>query len=135
MYLFNTYHRQVPEVVQYMYHEQPSLNRLVGPVINCDWVEFLVEYGVIGVGLLCLAVALAVGAAFWWRKGAPGETLFLLYGAAGISIHAYFDYVLRNPAIMLLSLGTLVVLVRLSVPSRQPARSAERLKRSSSDAT
>ncbi len=122
MYLFNTYHHKVPEVARWMYGEQPNLNRLVSPVVNCDWIEFLVEYGLIGSGFL-LAALLVVGLACWrWRHSISVEALFLLAGAAGILLHAYFDYVLRNPAIMLLLLGMLMVAVRLSVPGRSAIR-------------
>lgn len=118
MYLFNTYHSLVPEVQQWVYREQPNLNRFVQPGLNCDWIEFLVEYGVIGVGLLVIALAVALGACARWWPGAPTASGFVIAGIAGILLHAYFDYVLRNPAILQLMLGLLIVAVRLSVNKR-----------------
>ena len=83
---------------------------------DSDWVEFLVEYGVVGFSLFVAAgVLLAVA---WWRwcGWAPGLPLFLGLGAAGIVLHGYLDHILRNPALLILLVGLLVVAIRLAAP-------------------
>lgn len=130
MYLFNSYHPRVPAVAQWVYREQPNLNRFVAPGLNCDWIEFLVEYGAAGVALLAAAFVIAVSACWRWRREAPAGAFFLMLAAAGLVGHAYFDYVLRNLAIVLLFLGTLVVAVRVSTPGRRGAAGEQAAVRS-----
>ncbi|MFT3783466.1 MAG: hypothetical protein QM790_15750 [Nibricoccus sp.] len=120
MYLFQDYHQRVPEIARTVYRQQPNLNRFVAPGLNCDWVEFLVEYGVVGVGLLVAAGAVLLIAVFRWRENAPPQTFFLTLGVLGLFAHAYLEYLLRNPAILLLALGSILVAVRLAA---QPAPS------------
>jgi hypothetical protein len=79
-------------------------------------VEFLVEYGVVGLSLLVAAGALLAVAWWRWRGWAPGLPLFLGLGAAGILLHGYLDHILRNPALLILLAGLLVVAMRLAVP-------------------
>jgi O-antigen ligase len=126
MYLFNTYESRVPEVKRWMYAEQPNLNRFVSPTVNCDWIEFGVEYGAVGLGLLVAAAAWAVLACFRWRVWEQPGAGFLLAGAGGIAGHAYFDYILRNPALLLLFLGLLVAAVRLAAPRESGRRKSRR---------
>jgi len=116
LYLFNTYEKQVPQIAAHIYREQPNLNRFYMVSADSDWVEFLVEYGVVGFSLFVAAgVLLAVA---WWRwcGWAPGLPLFLGLGAAGIVLHGYLDHILRNPALLILLVGLLVVAIRLAVP-------------------
>ena len=107
LYLYNTYHVRVPALAAHIYAEQPLLNRFFGPTVNCDWVEFLVEYG--AVGFLLMLAMMAVFLVAWWRRGGGQEalTFFLLAGVAGLALHAFFDYILRNPALLILATGVI----------------------------
>jgi hypothetical protein len=114
LYLFNTYHTGVPELSETIYRQQPTLNRFYWPTANCDWVEFAVEYG--GIGLLLLAgIALIPLAAFFrgFKYHDRGGAFFAV-GAIALLIHGFFDYVLRNPAIMIL-FATLQILALISI--------------------
>jgi len=123
MYLFNTYQAQVPEIAAHVYREQPNLNRFFMMSADSDWVELLVEYGLVGCALLG-GFAAVLAAAWWrWRGWTQGLPLFLGAGAAGIFLHGYLDHVLRNPALLLLLAGLLVTAVRLAV-----LRDTKRLK-------
>ncbi len=114
LYLFNEYQARVPAVVEHIYREQPTLNRLYMVSVDCDWVEFLAEYGAVGVGLLLFAVVVWVGAS-WRRGGWKRETAFFLtLGAVGLAAHGWYDHVLRNQAVIVLFFGLLVVGARLA---------------------
>jgi hypothetical protein len=65
----------------------------------------LVEYG--AVGLLLMLAMLAIFLAAWWRRGGHRDAfaLFLAAGVGGLLLHAFFDYVLRNPALLILGVG------------------------------
>jgi hypothetical protein len=116
LYLFNTYHRNVPELARHMYREQPNLNRFFGPTANCDWIEFLVEYGVVGGSLLLLMFTVPLITWWKWEGREHGLSIFLVLGAVGIVLHANFDYILRNPAILVLGVGAMLAALRLAVP-------------------
>jgi hypothetical protein len=116
VYLFNTYHTRVPELAAQIYREQPQLNRFYGPTANCDWVEFLVEYGLVGVAFMLAAIGLPLGA---WLRGHGWRdplSLFLMLALAGLVLHAWLDYILRNPALLLLGTGALYAACRLREP-------------------
>jgi hypothetical protein len=135
LYLFNGHQARVPEVVQHMYSEQPNLNRLYMVSADCDWVEFLAEYGVFGVGLLLLAAgALAFASWRWdgWKQGLP---FFLTLGGVGLALHAWYDHILRNQALIVLFFSLLMVGARLAAPresTRTRSRSTKRVKLSAS---
>lgn len=124
LYLFPNYESRVPELRADVYRSQPNLNRFLFPSADSDWVEFLVEYGLVGAGLLCAAAAVAAIAWWRWAGWRDGLTLFLLLGAAGIALHAYLDHILRNPALFLLLSGLLTAGLRLAAPRhhRRPCR-------------
>lgn len=135
LYLFNGHQSRVPEVVEQMYREQPNLNRLYMVSADCDWVEFLAEYGAFGVSLLLFAAgALAFATWRWdgWKQGLP---FFLTLGGVGLALHAWYDHVLRNEALLVLFLSLLMVGARLAAPresSRASSRSGKREKLSAS---
>lgn len=105
LYLYNTFHVRVPELAAHVYAEQPQLNRFFGPTANCDWIEFLAEYGAVGLLLMTSLLATVVNA--WCRRAGyrDGLTFFLAVGVGGVLLHAFFDYILRNPAILTLGAG------------------------------
>jgi hypothetical protein len=117
LYLFNTYHVHVPELAAQIYREQPQLNRFFGPTANCDWIEFLVEYGVVGVALMIGAAGILFLVWCRWRGWSDPVSLALICGPTGMVLHAYFDYILRNPALLLLAAGSAFAAVRLIGPS------------------
>jgi hypothetical protein len=115
LYLFNTYHIKVPEVARFMYQQQPQLNRFYDVTANCDWIEGLAEYGAVGMGILSLTVALPLFASLRrWHQAPPG-TGFVTAGAVGLLFHAFYDYILRNPAILLLFIGLVISMFKLSI--------------------
>jgi O-antigen ligase len=115
LYLFNTYQARVPQIAEQIYREQPNLNRFYMVSADSDWVEFLVEYGAIGFALLGAGFALLLLGWLRWSGWSQGMPLFLVAGAVGIVLHGYLDHVLRNPALLFLVVGLMVVAVRLVV--------------------
>jgi O-antigen ligase len=130
LYLFNSHHNRVPEVAATMYREQPNLNRLYMVSADCDWMEFLVEYGAVGVGLLLVAAGALAFACWGWDGWKQGLPFFITLGASGLALHAWYDHVLRNQALLVLFLSLLVVGTRLAAP-----RETQRKKRTNYGAT
>jgi hypothetical protein len=129
LYLFNTYQTRVPEVAAQIYREQPNLNRFYMVSADSDWVEFLVEYGALGGALLTaalLAALVAVARGDAWRQGLP---FFMALGATGLALHAFYDHVLRNQALLVLFLSLLVVAVRLTSPREALAETVSHRER------
>lgn len=120
LYLFNGHQERVPELRRQIYQQQPTLNRFYMMSADSDWVEFLVEYGIAGVALLCTA-----SVAFLWicwrrRRWTLPFALFLSLGAMGLALHAYYDHILRNQALLLLYLSLLVVASKLACAAPLP---------------
>jgi hypothetical protein len=116
LYLFNSYHTRVPEIAEHLFREQPNLNRVIGPTANCDWIEFMVEYGLVGTSLLALAVVIPVMAWLSWRSADTCLGNWLIAAALGLTAHAYFDYILRSVPLFMLLLSLLMIALRLSAP-------------------
>lgn len=130
LYLFNGHQKRVPEVVEQMYREQPNLNRLYMVSADCDWVEFLAEYGAAGVGLLLFASCSLVFACWRWGSWTQGLPFFLALGGVGLALHAWYDHILRNQALMVLFLSVLIVAVRLAAPRESKREKTGRLSQS-----
>ncbi len=69
---------------------------------HCDWVQYLAEWGRVGMGL----VVIGLGAMAWaglsrWAFWRP-EQWMLLAGLVGTMAHAAGDFILSNPAILAL---------------------------------
>ena len=65
-----------------------------------DWIQFLVEFGLIGTALLILPPILAVIAAF--RTGTPGRLArWMGFGLLALLFTAFLDFPFGNPAIVL----------------------------------
>jgi hypothetical protein len=116
LYLFNGHQARVPEVVQQMYGEQPTLNRLYMVSADCDWVEFLAEYGAVGVGLLLFGAGTLAFATWRWGGWKQGLPFFLAMSGVGLALHAWYDHILRNQALLILFLSVFVVGSRLAAP-------------------
>jgi hypothetical protein len=96
-----------------VFREQPQLHRFYNPTVNCDWIEFLVEYGVAGVA--CMLAAVVIPFASWLRRRGWRDplSLFLWLAVTGLILHASLDYILRNPALLVLGAGALTAAMRL----------------------
>jgi hypothetical protein len=116
VYLFNTYHVRVPELAAQIYRDQPQLHRFYGPTANCDWVEFLVEYGVVGLASMVAAVGFPCVAWLRQRGWRDPLSLCLMLAMAGLVWHGWLDYILRNPALLLLGTGALFAACRRCRP-------------------
>ncbi len=114
LYLFNGYHQRVPEFAAHIYREQPDRNRFFMVYADSDWVEFLVEYGVVGVGLMVAALGICV--VIWLKAKAWRDTTLacVMMAVAGLVLHGFLDHTLRNPALLMLLGALMVVGLRLS---------------------
>jgi O-antigen ligase len=116
LYLFGSYQQRIPAVAAHMYANQPTLNHLFIPYADSDWVEFLVEYGALGVGLMVAGLILRLRAWMRWRSWTNGLSLFLMLGSLGLVLHAYNDSILRNPALLMLFVGLQLCALRIAAP-------------------
>jgi O-antigen ligase len=110
LYLSPVYSRRVPELMQVL-RSQGQNHHPVFPHADGDWLEFLVEYGVLGTVLL----ATSVGAWAWWilariRRLGTVASVFAAGGALVLA-QGTIDPVLRNPAV----LGAMIAAAWLAV--------------------
>jgi O-antigen ligase len=112
LYLSPRHGRQVPELMQVM-RDQRQNHWPVFPHADGDWLEFLVEYGVIGTALF-LGVVLAWAWPLVSRIRRLGTPAAVLAGGVGlVVVQALIDPVLRNPAVLGAAAGAAWLATRL----------------------
>ncbi len=95
LYLFNEYSARVPGLTAVF--ERQGLHRVVFAHADNDWLELLVEHGILGLALL--ATPLACWLAWLARRvrRVPTATWMLAAGALAVFVQATIDPVFRNP--------------------------------------
>ncbi len=116
--LFGIYQHKVTAMKMYLRALPADAPRPSGATAKCDWVEFLVEYGVIGLVLMLGIVGVHVRWWVYWRGWKNALPCFVLLGGLGLLFHACFDSILRNPALLLLFSGMQIAAVRLAAPAK-----------------
>ena len=116
--LFGIYQHKVTAMQVYLRALPADAPRPSGATAKCDWVEFLVEYGVIGLVLMLGIVGVHVRWWLYWRGWKNALPTFVLLGGLGLLLHACFDSILRNPALLLLFSGMQIAAVRLAAPAK-----------------
>ncbi len=91
--------------------------------VHCDWLQFPVEYGYIGAGLVLAMILYWVGSALWLirRLGLPGVVGLL--GVGAMLAHSAVDFPVFNAAV--LALFAMLITTNLKTASLS-ARQAER---------
>ena len=127
--LYDIYQHRVTSMKTYLSTLAADAPRPGGSTADCDWVEFLVEYGVVGLVLLFAVTALHVRWWIAWRGWRQPLSRYLLLGSLGVLLHACFDSILRNPALLLLFAGMQIAAVRLAAPAKgkRPSPSRRRV--------
>ncbi len=67
-----------------------------------DWAQSLAEYGIIGVGLLCLSLGYWAFLALRHLSDFSGEVFMLYSGAGALFLHSLFDFPFWNPPVLFL---------------------------------
>jgi O-antigen ligase len=105
--LFTEYHPKVPEYMDSIKRDHPTTHRILHSHADGDWIEFTAEYGLIGTALLAIPWVAWLLRLFQFRPLHPA-VIILSLGVGFVLIHGWFDFVLRNPAILGLT-GVLAV--------------------------
>jgi hypothetical protein len=69
---------------------------------HCDWLQFPVEYGGFGAGLLAAMLLYGYGRAFWLVRQLGAAGLAVLLAASGMLAHATVDFPFFNAAVFTL---------------------------------
>jgi O-antigen ligase len=99
----------------------PRTNRLraFANYAHCDWLQYPMEFGYAGVSLLGLMLF------YWFMKilthwrGLTRFSLMLLAGCLTVFIHASFEFIFYNPAILYAYIFVLAAAVKLIVAERR----------------
>ncbi|OAM91280.1 O-antigen ligase family protein [Termitidicoccus mucosus] len=116
LYLFNEYSASVPDLAAAF--ERQGLHRVVFAHADSDWLEFLVEYGILGLAFLATPLVCWLG---WLARRArrlPAATWMLTAGALAVFAQATLDPVFRNPV----TLAALVIVFWTGVRLHQIRR-------------
>ena len=69
---------------------------------HIDWLQFPMEFGLLGSSLLLGILVYWFGYALWLGRRMQGEGWVILLGAAALLVHALVDFPLYNSAILTL---------------------------------
>jgi len=123
LYLFGTYYPRVPQLTAHF--EAQRLNRVVFAHADGDWLEFLLEYGIVGMALL-MTPAICWLAWLLPRVRRVGREVWLLTaGIACVSAQAAIDPALRNPMVF----SGVAALAWLAIMLHRAARRSRDLNR------
>jgi O-antigen ligase len=114
-YAFPMYQQEVPELFYGFYHRkrQEWMGRKFYRYAHNDILQFLAEYGVVGSGLLLLAIAGFLLPALSAIRRAPFAALFLLAGIACAAGHAFLDFIFHSPAYWVAFIAGIALVSRL----------------------
>jgi len=91
--------------------------------VHCDWLQFPLEYGAIGAGLVLALLIYGLGSALWRLRqlGVPGAVSLL--GAGAMLVHSAVDYPMFNYAVFVLfAMSVTTVLKTASLSARHSGR-------------
>lgn len=94
-YYFPVYQQQHPEIYHY-----PDGRRAFWEHAHNDYLEWLAEIGIVGLGLLALAAAYLIWITFKRYAWENPLVVFALLGLATTLAHAWVDFPFRNPAVL-----------------------------------
>ena len=98
-YAFPKYQIKEPRIFYVRYHPKKGwIGRLFYRYAHNDILQFLAEYGLIGSGLLLLAIGGFLLPVFTALRTSPLAILFLLAGLACAAGHAFLDFIFHSPA-------------------------------------
>ncbi len=113
-YVFPIYQREHKELMYIRYDRRKGwVERMVFHYAHNDIVQFLAEYGVIGVTLLMLFLSSQMVTLLRNMADHIYAALILLAGVACGFGHAFFDFIFSSPAYWVALLGFIAVSVRL----------------------
>lgn len=98
-YAFPMYQKEVNELFyQYHHGNKGWTGRKFFRYAHNDILQFLAEYGIIGSGLLLLAIGGLLWPARLALRYAPFAVLFLIAGIVAAMGHAFLDFIFHSPA-------------------------------------
>lgn len=127
-YVFPAYQQENLE--GFLYEEAsvtPAHMRLHWRYAHNDWLQYLAEYGLVGVGLLLLGIALWLVGLARCRALRQPLPVWLAIGVLAILAHGLFDFILQNPAVLITSVAAIGISSRLS--SLEHLRKLQRLQK------
>jgi len=123
-YIFPMYQRNYPEIFYARYHKKKGwIGRKMYRYAHNDILQFIAEYGLIGSGLITLAVGSLLISLILNIQQAPFAVLFILAGFAASTGHACFDFIFNSPAYWMAFVGLLTLSCKLIQLERLRARS------------
>lgn len=123
-YIFPRYQRNYPEIFYARYHKKKGwIGRRMYRYAHNDILQFIAEYGLIGSGLITLAVGSLLISLILNIQQAPFAVLFILAGFAASTGHACFDFIFNSPAYWMAFVGLLTLSCKLIQLERLRARS------------
>ena len=110
-YIFPIYQKNYPEIFYTYFHKKKGwVGRKMYRYAHNDLVQFVAEYGLIGSGLLLLAITWIVLSAL----RLPGfSALFLVVGFAASICHAFIEFIFSSPAYWLAFTGLIAASAKL----------------------
>ncbi|MEC7274493.1 MAG: O-antigen ligase family protein [Verrucomicrobiota bacterium] len=110
-YIFPIYQKNYPEIFYTHNHKNKGwVGRKMYRYAHNDLVQYVAEYGLIGSGLLLLAITWIVISAF---RLPSFSALFLLVGFACSMCHAFIEFIFSSPAYWLAFTGIIAACAKL----------------------
>lgn len=114
-YAFPMYQQEIPEMFYSRYHrkKQQWVGRRFYRYAHNDILQFLAEYGIVGCGLLLLAIGSFLLPA--WRAifRFPLPTVLFLAGLACAAGHAFLDFIFHSPSFWVAFIAGIALCSRL----------------------
>jgi O-antigen ligase len=95
-FYFPKYQLHYPEITT-----APGVKRLYWEHAHNDYLEFLAEVGIIGVGLLLACLSFGIGKLIQVRFWANPASLLIVLGLLQTLVHCWADFNFQNPAILI----------------------------------
>ncbi len=124
-YIFPMYQREYPEIFYARYHKKKDqwIGRRAYRYAHNDIAQFVAEYGLIGSGLIALAILSMIFplifqlnplvSAYQGGDGSTYSTLFLFAGMACACLHATLDFIFNSPAYWIAFLALITATAKL----------------------
>ena len=113
-YVFPMYQRNYPKIFYARYHKEKGwIGRRAYHYAHNDILQFIAEYGLVGSGIVTLAIGSLLMSLILNIQQAPFAILLLFVGYAASTCHACFDFIFNSPAYWMAFVGLLCLSCKL----------------------